>query len=285
MVVTIAVIALVLYGIVVLIVASSFPGQARPGDRPGFAHVHVSDASIRYRDPARGSGRIPIVFLHGFAGTSRVWDGVVERTDCARPVVLDLPGFGGSSRGRISYALEAQRRRIVEFLDSLEIARAVLVGASMGGSVAVRVAADAPERVAGLVLMAPSGYPGSLRYGGIRGFLQGNPVGRALSRMAVSTPGYDGAFPNSLSRQAVSVVGSYDESFVAGLSRITAPTLLLWSRGDAAVPYRFAQRYLRHLRDVRLLTLPREAGHGIPTYRPRVRAEQICAFVSSLQQG
>jgi 2-succinyl-6-hydroxy-2,4-cyclohexadiene-1-carboxylate synthase len=98
-------------------------------------------------------GAVPttVVLLHGFAGTRRAWDPVVERLDPQRytPLAPDLRGHG-----------DARDARPVTFeacvADVLAAApeRFVLGGYSMGGRIAQRVALAAPERVERLVLVA-----------------------------------------------------------------------------------------------------------------------------------
>ena len=93
-----------------------------------------------------------VVLLHGFAGTHRAWDGVVERLDPERyrPLALDLPGHGE----------QADAERPLSFVGCVEhvLARAperfALCGYSFGGRVALHVALAAPERVARLVLVS-----------------------------------------------------------------------------------------------------------------------------------
>lgn len=93
-----------------------------------------------------------VVLLHGFAGTQRAWDGVVERLDPERyrPLTLDLPGHGE----------QADVERLISFTGCVEhvLARAperfALCGYSLGGRVALHVALAAPERVSRLVLVA-----------------------------------------------------------------------------------------------------------------------------------
>jgi 2-succinyl-6-hydroxy-2,4-cyclohexadiene-1-carboxylate synthase len=93
-----------------------------------------------------------IVLLHGFGGTHRAWDGVVERLSPERylPLAIDLPGHGD--------AADAARR--ITFADCVEevLARAperfALCGYSLGGRVALHVALAAPERVDRLVLVS-----------------------------------------------------------------------------------------------------------------------------------
>jgi 2-succinyl-6-hydroxy-2,4-cyclohexadiene-1-carboxylate synthase len=93
-----------------------------------------------------------VVLLHGFAGTHRAWDGVVERLDPERyrSLALDLPGHGE----------QADAPRPISFAGCVEhvLARAperfALCGYSLGGRVALHVALAAPERVARLVLVS-----------------------------------------------------------------------------------------------------------------------------------
>jgi 2-succinyl-6-hydroxy-2,4-cyclohexadiene-1-carboxylate synthase len=93
-----------------------------------------------------------IVLLHGFSGTRRAWDGVVERLDAAgcRALALDLPGHGehADATRPISFA------GCVEHVLAPAPARFALCGYSLGGRVALHVALAAPERVSRLVLVS-----------------------------------------------------------------------------------------------------------------------------------
>jgi 2-succinyl-6-hydroxy-2,4-cyclohexadiene-1-carboxylate synthase len=94
----------------------------------------------------------PVVLLHGFGGTYRAWDGVVERLprERCRPLALDLPGHGE----------HAEAERPISFAGCVEhvLARAperfALCGYSLGGRVALRIALAVPERVSCLVLVS-----------------------------------------------------------------------------------------------------------------------------------
>jgi 2-succinyl-6-hydroxy-2,4-cyclohexadiene-1-carboxylate synthase len=98
--------------------------------------------------------RESVVLLHGFSGTRRAWDGVIERLspERYRPLALDLPGHGEA----------ADAERPITFAGCVTLvlergpARFTLCGYSLGGRVALHVALAAPERVARLVLVASS---------------------------------------------------------------------------------------------------------------------------------
>jgi 2-succinyl-6-hydroxy-2,4-cyclohexadiene-1-carboxylate synthase len=94
-----------------------------------------------------------VVLLHGFAGTGRAWDPVVERLDRERytAVAPDLRGQGGARDAR-PISFEA----CVEDILAVAPPRFVLCGYSMGGRVALHVALAALERVERLVLVAAS---------------------------------------------------------------------------------------------------------------------------------
>ncbi len=107
--------------------------------------------------------RPAILLLHGFASSALSWLPVIRTLGTERQVVAyDRPGFGLTRcttdrwRGWDPYAPSAQGAIALELLDALQIEAVVLLGHSMGGRVAYELARLAPERVVGLVLVAPA---------------------------------------------------------------------------------------------------------------------------------
>jgi len=92
----------------------------------------------------------PVVFLHAFPLNADMWRGQVEALRGRTTLAPHFPGFGGRPTGAAD--LEAFARVVLADMDAAGIPRAVVVGLSMGGYVAFRLHAQAPERVAGLVL-------------------------------------------------------------------------------------------------------------------------------------
>ncbi|MEO6877091.1 MAG: alpha/beta fold hydrolase, partial [Gemmatimonadaceae bacterium] len=102
----------------------------------------------------RGAGE-PVLFLHGFATSSRLWSDVVPLMPSGhRIVVLDQLGYGRSDRplGRPVDIL-AHATRVVQVLDELRIERACIVGHGIGGGIAQSVAVRHPDRVSRLGLV------------------------------------------------------------------------------------------------------------------------------------
>jgi pimeloyl-ACP methyl ester carboxylesterase len=97
--------------------------------------------------------QLAVVLIHGAGGTHQHWLYQVRDLPRAPSYALDLPGHGRSEgAGRDSIA--AYGDWLVAFLNAAELQRAVLVGHSMGGAIALDVALRYPDRVAGLGLVA-----------------------------------------------------------------------------------------------------------------------------------
>ena len=131
---------------------------------------------------------IPLVLLHGLTATRRyvvMGSRALERGG-HRVVSYDARGHGasGAAQEPDAYGYDSLARDLIAVLDALEIDRAVLAGASMGAHTLLCAALDAPERVAGVVVVTPAFDPSAtpdftrwdalaagLRSGGIEGFV------------------------------------------------------------------------------------------------------------------
>ena len=107
------------------------------------------------------SGAPPIVLLHGASSNLEVMRPLAERlSQTHRVILLDRPGHGWSTRANFSDSTpEPQARMIAQALEKLGVSPAIVVAHSWSGALALRIALDHPERVAGLVMLAPVAYP------------------------------------------------------------------------------------------------------------------------------
>ena len=112
-----------------------------------------------------GEGQ-PVLFIHGFPDSSRVWRHQVAALTAAglRAIAPDMRGFGESDRpeGVAQYAISRSVRDMVAVLDALGVQRAHVVGHDWGAVVAWALAAAVPDRVQRLVAMSV-GHPGAMR--------------------------------------------------------------------------------------------------------------------------
>ncbi|MHA1964047.1 MAG: alpha/beta fold hydrolase, partial [Candidatus Thorarchaeota archaeon] len=106
-----------------------------------------------------GDGSLPVVFVHSLAGNTQQWSAQLRHIRTTRRgIALDLRGHGqSSSPENDDYAIDSMAQDIQMVIDQLGIQRFILVGHSLGGSVAVAYAGAYPQRVAGLLLVDPSG--------------------------------------------------------------------------------------------------------------------------------
>jgi pimeloyl-ACP methyl ester carboxylesterase len=106
----------------------------------------------------------PVVLLHGQGGWAGMWLPVIAGLVGAHHVVApDLPGLGASRADQGPPGAATALAWLGELIDRTCAAPPVLVGASLGGSIAARFAAGSSDRIAGLVLMAMGGLVGKVR--------------------------------------------------------------------------------------------------------------------------
>ncbi|MDP9436347.1 MAG: alpha/beta hydrolase, partial [Actinomycetota bacterium] len=113
----------------------------------GGLDVDLPGTGVRLRAtrwPGRG---LPVLLLHGLASTRRFWDLVVPELGGLSVLALDQRGHGDSERPDGPYDGAAVVRDALTALDALGVSRALVVGHSWGATTALRLAAEAPERV------------------------------------------------------------------------------------------------------------------------------------------
>jgi pimeloyl-ACP methyl ester carboxylesterase len=132
-------------------VESVLPAKGRFIDVPG-ARLHIRDFG---EDHAGGPA---IVMIHGLAGQlSHYTYGVAGRLSARhRVIVVDRPGSGYSTRApETSADLSAQAAAVAALIRTLDVGPSLVVGHSLGGAVALTLALEHPQQVAGLALLAP----------------------------------------------------------------------------------------------------------------------------------
>lgn len=161
-------------------VEAGLPPTGRFVDVPG-ARLHVVE---------RGTGP-PLLLVHGLAGQLRHFTfGVADQLASQyRVVAVDRPGSGYSVRTPgASAALGAQAEVLAALIDTLQLGRPVVVGHSMGGAVALALAQRHPERVAGLVLVAPLTHLAQEVPAVFNGLMIARPWARTLVAWTLAVP-------------------------------------------------------------------------------------------------
>lgn len=246
---------------------------------------------IHYR--TGGEGEPAFVLLHGFAGSLFTWDEVFDLFAAkGHTVAYDRPPFGLSERlvegdwdGPNPYSPDAAIDQLLTLLDEQGIDRAILVGNSAGGTLALRTALAHPERVAGLILTSPAIYAG----GGAPDFIQPllntpqlrriGPLasrlligqGSSLENLAYHDPAAITAEQMDKARLGVQVedwdralweftAASQSSDLVDRLNEIAVPVLVVTGDDDRIVPTEQSIRLAGELPDAKLVVIP-NCGH------------------------
>jgi pimeloyl-ACP methyl ester carboxylesterase len=258
--------------------------EARWGAPPS-AFLEVAGARLHVRDEGPRDAPV-LLLLHGFAASLHTWDALVAAMPDRRLVRVDLPGFGLTGPTGDDGEL-ATARRLAALLDRLGIAEAVVVGSSLGGRQAVALAAHAPARIRGLVLLAPpsagiAGGGGWLAPALRRldpGPLLWLGLGSAYADPALATPEVRARY-----RDLLLAPGVRDAILERGRRGTPAPsapdapppTLLVWGSEDRIVPPSVSAAWGRLLPDARLVVLP-GVGHLPMEEAPGVLADLLRA--------
>lgn len=238
-----------------------------PGDEPRTVRTRVGGFTVHSVE--YGAGEQCVVLLHGLSGSSRWWlRNAPELSESYRVVIPDLVGFGRSARPEAALPrIPAAARLLTEWLEAREMSRPHLVGHSMGGQVAVHLAAGAPERVDRLVLVDAAGIPRQLTPRALLQFAaEVAPLWRwgdprflpVIARDALT------AGPITLMRSIVNIVRDDVRPL---LPLVEAPTLIVWGERDSLVPLSHAWEMREAIPDAQLAVL-RGACHNPMVDRP-----------------
>ena len=250
---------------------------AAPGDmvQVGVWRLHVRDSGPR-------DGEV-LLLIHGFGASLQTWDAWAAQLGRSHRVIrFDLPGSGLSLPDPASdYTDGRSMALLLALMDELGVARASIVGHSIGGRIAWTFAALHPARVDRLVLVAPDGFasPG-FEYGqapavpamlGAMRYVLPKVVLRASLKPAYADPAmltaelvmrYDDLIRAPGARQAL--LDRMRQTVLVDprplLAAIRAPTLLLWGERDAMIPFANATDYLNALTNARRVSFAR-SGH------------------------
>ena len=122
-------------------------------------HARVDGMDIAYLDEGRGEQTL--LLIHGLGTSAKGWQRNIPALSARhRVIALDLPGYGHSSKGAYPYSMRFHAETAAGLLAALGIERAVWVGHSMGGQIALTAALELPERVEALVLLSTAGFEG-----------------------------------------------------------------------------------------------------------------------------
>ncbi len=249
--------------------AASFSGCAPSASPEQLRDAGISRVSrevelasgdvIRVSALVREGVGTPLVYVHGTPSDAAAFFAYLEHPVSQSPAVsIDRPGFGDSEPNRVVTSYEEQARAVLAWCDE----PAVLVGHSLGGPIIARAAADAPDRVAALVILAGSLDP-DLEAPRWFNHLADGPLGGLLSR--------------SMRNSNDEIMGAPEEAkLLAGLlGRVTCPVVIVHGVRDTLVPFAnvaFMERAFSGAQHVETVVLPRARHMIVWTHEEECRA-------------
>jgi 4,5:9,10-diseco-3-hydroxy-5,9,17-trioxoandrosta-1(10),2-diene-4-oate hydrolase len=239
------------------------------------------------------------LLLHALGESALDWQWVLpDLAGTHRVYAPDLPGFGGSAKPAVDYSPAFFERFAGAFLDALEVEHATVVGNSLGGLIALRLALSEPARVSALGLVDSVGLGRSISYamraptlpgyGELSIALGKTPLGAAQRawlqvpllfarpdrvptewfrdqyRLA-QLPGFLEAALTALRAQVNT--GGQREVLLNQLPRLEIPTLVVWGASDRVLPTSQAREAVARLNEGTLELIP-DCGHLPHVERP-----------------
>jgi pimeloyl-ACP methyl ester carboxylesterase len=279
---------------------------------PDSLFIEVNGLTVHYK--RTGQGEPAFILLHGFGASVFSWREVMAPLSHFGTVIaFDRPAFGlterplpGQWQGENPYTTEAQVRLTLALMDKLGVPRAILVGNSAGGTIAMLTALRTPERVQALILVSPAVYDGGGAPSWAR-LLSGLPQVRRLSpllvrylvgRLEKSLPSawHD---PSKITPEVWAgykkplQVENWDRAFweftLAGrpqdlekqLDRITLPTLVVTGDDDRWVPTAQSVRLSQELPNAKLEVIP-NCGHVSHEECPQEFMAAVTSFLAEM---
>jgi pimeloyl-ACP methyl ester carboxylesterase len=253
--------------------------------------------------PARAvPGALPIVLLHGIADNALTWSFIQGSLARKYPVyAVDLPGYGfsGLPQGRVFMTLDEMRDVLEAFLRQVIGAPALLVGNSMGGWLAVKLAWSAPELLRGILLIDAGGAPLQGRdswvaFGETIGIPDMKTARLVFRQMFGAIPApmlYFGQhslqelFQRRVVRDFVASLMDADPEKellrAADLRDLPVPAALLWGLNDHFLPQGSLEFFHANLPDAPTLLLKR-CGHLPQRERPLAVTRFVKQFAAQL---
>lgn len=263
----------------------------------------MSTTPVCTQVPAQGAEQgMPLIFLHGIGGRASGWEPIQQACAAAghSSLAWDMPGYGDSPSIN-PYTFDGLADALAALMDAQGLRKAVLVGHSLGGMVALQMWARHPERVAGLVLAASSpafGHgSGDFQQAFLAQRLAPLEAGQSMADVADSliptmvAPGYEGpglaqakACMSSIApatyRAALGALVRFEQR--AALPGVQVPTLCMAAEHDRTASPSVVQRMADKIPNARYLCL-HGVGHLLTFEQPDRFADALLSFLRSLR--
>jgi len=239
----------------------------------------------------KGTENPPLVLIHGAGGMHLYWPPEIRRLAGYCVYAIDLPGHGKSAICDGQQSIGEYARHLVQWLESVQLRRAVLVGHSMGSAIALTLAIHHPEYVVGLGLIGGGArlkvHPDLLNYvADLTTFEKAADLLVSYSFSSTAPPRMVELASRRLleTRQSVlygdlQACNRFD--VMDKLGAVNQPTLVVCGADDQMTPLRYAQFLTSAIPNARLSVIPK-TGHMVMMEQPRLVADSLLAFLQDI---
>ena len=246
-----------------------------------------------YYAESNAGGKVfpPVVLIHGAGSNHLVWPAEIRRLKGHRVLALDLPGHG-KSQGVALHAIEDYTQAVEEFLSSLNIYSAILVGHSLGGCVALEMGLAAPSRVAGLGLIS-SGACLAMSSEILEAL--SNPSTLSLAYQLLEKRLFGSETDELVAKKTLNMLRTVRPGVLYGdwaacnrfdrcgdLPRLACPTWIAVGAEDRLTPTYYSRYLADWIPNAELEIFP-GAGHMLLLEKPKTLAHSLSGFLSRMR--
>lgn len=269
----------------------------------------IRNINVAYID--EGSGSQTILLIHGLGTYAKGWiKNIAALAEYNRVIAVDLPGYGKSDKGYYKYTMDFYAQIITELMDKLDINKAIVVGHSMGGQIAITMALDYSDQVEKLILISPAGFErftdgeGDWLIGVMTPDLVKDTPIRAIDTNLRYTFYETPQEAEFLITERIQLRGALDfdrycyavsknvQAMIDGyvydrLDQISQPTLILWGENDELIPNRFLHAgWTKDIAKIGEKEIPNnktilfsKCGHFVQFEKPEETNQAIIEFI------
>ena len=263
--------------------------------------INIQGVNVHYRDEGNQNDSIPLVLIHGTSSSLQTWDSIVPALVGKKRIIrLDLPAFGLTGpHPQRDYSIDFYNQFIDAFLNAIGVQQYIIVGNSLGGSIAWNQTLRYPNKIKQLILINSGGYPKKNEKGNIGFKLASTPVvgdvllkftPRGIIRKSVEdvysdktkvsedlVQRYFDLLLREGNRQAtLDIFKNRKFGGSEKIKNIQTPTLIIWGEDDQLIDVSNAYLFQKDIRNSQLVIIPK-TGH-VPM------EENPSAFLAAINQ-
>ena len=255
--------------------------------------VTIDANKIRYLEEGESSKNV--VLVHGLGASAERWEYVIPHLSKKYHVVApDLIGFGYSDKPSVDYTAELFTKFLFDFLNSIDLRKASLVGSSLGGQIVAECASMDDKNIEKIVMVSPSGVmkhssPTLDAYMMAALYPSQDAARTAFQMMAAPNKQIDNrivenfvqrmALPNAKMAFMSTVLALRNSTDIGKkLEKISVPTLIVWGKHDSLIPIKYSKEFISSIKNCQFVTME-ECGHTPYVEEPEKFSKIVLDFL------